>query len=223
MSAKRICVIGLGQFGRESATRLAQENCEVLAIDLNQKVVNDIADYVHRALRMDARSFDDLSSVVTKEFDEAIVSMGENLEASILAVLHLRKIGVPNIHAKALNNDHASILRALGATNIVFPEAEAAMRLVRHVVQPNVLESINLSEGYLLSEIATPDSFGGKTLSQLNLRHDYGVYVIAAHERLPERTVFLPGPDFKCKPSDSLVLIGKKEDLDRISSLDGVR
>lgn len=220
MSTKRICVIGLGQFGRETATRLAQEGCEVLAIDLGQKLVNDIAESVHRALRLDARNFDDLSAVVSKDFDEAIVSVGENLEASILAVLHLKKIGISSIHAKALNADHASILKALGATNIVFPECEAAIRLVRQVVHPNVLENIHLSEGYMLSEVATPDKFFGKTLGELNIRREFGVYVIAAHERLPERTVFMPGPDFKCKPSDSLVLIGQTADIQRISALD---
>ncbi len=214
---KRICVIGLGQFGREAAINLASEDCEVLVVDLSQRLVNEIAEKVHRALRMDARNFDDLSSVVTKDFDEAIVSVGENLEASILAVLHLKKIGVGHVHAKALNDDHASILRALGAGNVVFPEREAATRLVRSIIHPNVLENIHLSEGFVLSEVAAPEAFSGKTLGDINLRKEYGVFVIAAHERLPERTHFMPGPDFICKPSDSLVLIGKSEDIARFS------
>lgn len=214
---KRICVIGLGQFGRESAINLAKEDCEVLVIDLSQKLVNEIAEKVHRALRLDARSYDDLSSVVSKDFDEAIVSVGENLEASILAVLHLKKIGVGRIHAKALNDDHASILQSLGASNIVFPERESASRLVNSIMHPNVLENIHLSEGFLLSEVATPERFSGQTLGEIDIHQKFKVFAVAIHERLPDRTIFLPGPDYTCKPSDSLVLIGRAEDIARFS------
>ena len=112
---KHLVVIGLGEFGSELARELAKQ-CEVLALDRDENKVNAVVDAVQRALILDVRDFNSLSSVVTGDFDEAIVGIGENLEASILCTLHLKKIGVKFIYAKAKTEDQASILRALGAT-----------------------------------------------------------------------------------------------------------
>lgn len=215
---KRICVIGLGQFGREMAKLLAKE-CEVLAIDLNQRIVNEIAESVQNAVRLDARDFSDLSSVVTSDFDEAIVSVGENLEASILAVLHIKQIGIERIHAKALTDDHATILKSLGADNVIFPEREASVVLSKRIITPNILDDIPLGEGHILIELSMPEEFCGKTVGELQLRKEYNVYLIAIKDYLTENTEFLPGGDFKCKPSNSIVIIGKNENIERIKSL----
>jgi len=97
---KHICIIGLGEFGTELARELSRE-CEVLVLDRDENRVNAIVDQVQRALILDVRDFAGLSSVVTADFDEVIVSIGEDLEASILCTLHLKKIGVRSIQAKA--------------------------------------------------------------------------------------------------------------------------
>jgi trk system potassium uptake protein TrkA len=209
---KHVAVIGLGEFGRELAQQLAKE-CEVLALDIDEAMVEAILDKVQRALIVDVRDFHSLSSVVTKEFDEAIVSMGESLESSIMATLHLKKIGVGRIWAKATTDDHAAILRAIGATEIVFPERETARRLAAQLINPNLLDFIPLEEDYRVMDVAPPDSFYGHTLIELNLRKRFGVFVLAIKELVPSRFVFLPSPDFVIKPSDILVMIGKEKDL----------
>lgn len=212
---KLICVVGLGQFGSELARELAK-HCDVLAVDLNGDRVNAIADDVQRALILDARDFTSLSSLVTADFDEAIVSLGESLEASILCTLHFKRIGVKSIRGKAVSEDHAEILRAVGATEAIFPERETARRIAAQLINPNLLDFIPLGEDYEVMDVAPPASFHGYTLKDLNLRERFNVFVIAVKELVPEQFVFLPGPDFRIKPSDILVMIGKETDLYRL-------
>ncbi len=210
---QRICVIGLGQFGRHLAVELAKE-CEVLAIDRNQSVINGVGDLVQRAYCLDSRDFASLSAVVNDDFDEAVVGMSENMEASILTVLHLKRLRLPHIHAKATNRDHAEILKAIGADSIVFPERETASRLATQLINRNLIDFIPLAEDYMVMQITPPDWALGKTLLQLDLRKRFGLFVIAVKEHVPERTAFLPGPDFVVKDSDALLIIGKKDSLE---------
>ena len=212
---KLICVIGLGQFGSELARELANR-CEVLAIDNSEDRVNAIADAVQRAMIVDARDFSGLSSLVSADFDEAVVSLGESMEASVLCTLHLSKIGLKTIRAKAISEDHATILRAVGATETIFPERETAKRVAAQIVNPNLLDFIPLGEDFEVMDVGVPDSFHGKTLIELKLRERFGVFVIAVRELIPPKFVFLPGPNFVIKPSDVLVMIGKEQDLSRI-------
>ncbi len=210
---QRICVIGLGQFGRHLAVELAKD-CEVLAIDNNQQIINEVGDLVQRAYCLDSRDIASLSTVVGDDFDEAVVCMSKNMEASILTVLHLRRLKLPHIHAKAGSRDHAEILKAIGADSIVFPERETAQRLAAQLVNRNLLDYIPLTENYMVMQIAPPHWSIGKTLLQLDLRKRFDVFVVAVKEFGPERTVFLPGPNFVVKDSDALLVIGKKESLD---------
>ncbi len=212
---QRICVIGLGQFGRHLAVELARD-CEVLAIDRNQAVINDVGELVQRAYCLDSRDFASLSTVVGDDFDEAVVGMSENMEASILTVLHLRRLKIPRIHAKATSRDHAEILKAIGADSIVFPERETASRLATQLINRNLLDFIPLSENYMVMQITPPDWALGKTLLQLDLRKRFGIFVVAVKEHVPERTAFLPGPEFVVKDSDALLIIGRKDSLETL-------
>ncbi len=214
---KRIAVVGLGHFGGQLARSLAKES-EVIAIDRNEHIINEISEDVHRALCFDARDYSNLASVITPEIDEAAVCIGASLESSILCTLHLRRIGVQRIRVRAMSDDHASILLAVGATEVVFPERETAQRLARQILNGNLLDFIPLSEDYMVMEVAAPESFCGKTLAALDIRHRFGLFVIAVKEHVPERTVFLPGPDFMVKPSDALLIIGKADGLNAIQS-----
>lgn len=209
---RKICVIGLGHFGAALARSLAR-HCDVLALDRNTARVNDLAEHVQRALAVDAREFQALAAVVSADFDEAVVSIGEGLEASILATLHLRRIGVPLIRAKATSADHAEILRSVGAAQVIFPEQEAAERLAARIVNPNLLDFVPLAQDYRVMDIAPPEGFVGRTLVDLQLRKRFGVFVIAIRRRSGAEFLFLPGPDEVIAPRDVLVLIGRDRDV----------
>jgi trk system potassium uptake protein TrkA len=209
---KQVCVIGLGHFGWELAIALSA-NCEVLAIDRDPELVNEISDRVHRALSLDIRDETTLASVIPEEIDEAVVSMGESLESSILCTLYLKRLGVPVIRVKALSDDHAAVLQQVGAHEVIFPEREAAQRVAANVVNPNLLDFVPLGGDYRVMEVKPPRSLYGRTLADLNLRASYDVFVIAVQKPEPEGLEFLPGPDYKVHLGDVLIMIGQEKDL----------
>ncbi len=214
----QIAVIGLGQFGTELARTLARQ-AEVLVIDRDENRVNDLAEVVQRALVLDARDAQALASVVSPEFDEAVVSMGESLESSILCTLQLKKIGVPVIRAKAESDEHAEVLKAVGATHVIFPERETAQRIGARILDPNLLDFIPLAEDYRVMEVQPPEGFGARTLGELDLRQSLGVFVVAARKGTEGKLVFLPGPDFAVDINDVLIVIGREQDLVRLQDL----
>jgi trk system potassium uptake protein TrkA len=185
----------------------------VLALDRDIKRVNAIAEDVQRALSLDARDYHALASAVSPDFDEAVVSIGESLEASILCTLHLKRIGVPVIRAKADSADHAAILRSVGAEHIVFPEQETAERLALQMLNPNLLDFIQLAKDYRVMDIAAPGAFWGRSLSSLQIRNRFGLFVIAIKKRDGEVFEFLPGPDQVIAQDDVLVMIGRETDI----------
>ncbi len=217
--SKRICVIGLGQFGHEIAINLARTE-EVLVLDIKQASINNIAEHVQKALRLNATNFNEIAAVVDTSFDEAVVSVGEDLEASILIVLHLKKIGIKKIHAKALSDDHARILDALGATNIIFPESEAAIRLSKRIVNPSVLDNFSLGEEHTIVELEVPEAFIGRTLVDVGIRQNYSSYLIAIRDIESGKTTFMPDQGVVFKAGTSLVLIGRIESVEQIRALD---
>lgn len=214
---KRVCVIGLGHFGWELALTLARD-CEVLAIDRSHELVNEISDKVHRAVALDIRDENALASVVPDDVDEAVVSMGESLEASILCTLYLKRLNVPIVRVKVLNDDHGVVLRQLGADELIFPERETARRLATRIQNPNVLDFVPLGGDYQVIEMLPPGSFIGSSLIELGLRARYSVFVMAATSADGQTTEFLPGPDFRIKTGHVLVVIGREKDLARLQN-----
>jgi trk system potassium uptake protein TrkA len=209
---KLVCVIGLGQFGMELARSLARD-CEVLAVDSDEARIEEIRDFVQRAVVMNARDMKTIVEVVSPDFDEAIVCMGKNLEASILCTLHLRKLGIPAVRVKAEDEDHAEILRSIGATQVIFPERETARRIALQIVNPNLLDFIPISQDYNVTEVIAPESFHRHSLADLKFRSRFNVFVIAVKRSGEDGIEFLPGPDYVVRPGDIMVLIGKETDI----------
>ncbi|OGQ97797.1 MAG: potassium transporter TrkA [Deltaproteobacteria bacterium RIFOXYA12_FULL_61_11] len=218
----QVVVIGLGQFGTHLAVALSRQ-CQVLAIDRNQEKIDQVSEQVQRAVCLDARDYTALRSVVGAEVDETVVSMGETMEASILCTLHLQKIGVRCIRAKAVNDDHATILRSVGATEIIFPERETADRRARQILHPNLLDFVPLEQDYRVVDVQAPCEFGDRPLAELQLRKRYGVFILAVKQPDRQAFVFLPGPEYVVRTADVLVMIGKEQDLLAVSKKDTVR
>jgi len=210
---KQVCVIGLGQFGSHLARTLARMECDVLAIDMEDKPIDALRDDVQRAVLIDVRNLQALESVVSPTIDEAIVALSENMEASILCTLHLHKIGVKRIRAKASSQDHAAILKAVGVTEVIFPEQETAERMANRIVNPDLLDYLPLSKDYHVVEIAVPESFVGQSLAQLHLRKHYQVLAIAIKDPDQNRVEFMPSADHVLRAGNTLVVIGQEVDI----------
>ncbi|WP_054033560.1 potassium channel family protein [Desulfatitalea tepidiphila] len=216
---KRFAVIGLGNFGFHAAKALYEDNNEVLAIDTDKGRVQAIDAYCTEAVLIDATDKEALKSLGLEHMDGVIVSTGTKISISILICLYLHEIGVKNILAKALDEDHEKILKRVGATQIIHPERDMAIRISRGLSRPNILDFIPLSEDYDLIQAGPPRDFIGKNLKELNLRAKYNVHIIAIKELVPENFVLVPPASFVIKDSDILIILGKSEDIRKIKAL----
>lgn len=215
----KFAVIGLGSFGVNVAKTLYEKGNEVLAVDADKEKIEQVKTFVSHAVHMDAADKENLQALGIQEMDVVIVSLGPQMEPSILTVLYLHEIGVKRIVAKALTEDHARILDAVGATEVIYPEKDMAIKTALKLSSPNVLEYLPLISGFGIQEIAPPEKFIGRTLKQLDLRNKYGIHVIAVKELVPEKTILVPKADFVIKDSDILIIIGEEKKLSKINSL----
>lgn len=216
---KHFAVIGLGNFGFHAAKALFEEGNEVLAIDSNKARVQAIDPFSTEAIVLDATEKDTLKALGLEHMDAVIVSTGTKISISILICLYLQEIGVKNILAKALDYDHGKILKRVGATRVIHPERDMAVRISKGLSRPNVLDFIPLAEEFDLIQIALPKKFVGKTLMKLDLRAKYNVHVIGIKEQNPENFILVPPADFVLKESDVLIILGKTADVRKIKAL----
>lgn len=219
--AKRFVVIGLGIFGQGIAEALYEEGHDVVAIDVVEEKVNRIARRVTRAAVGDARHMDVLDRVGARDSDVAVVSTGEDIGSSILTVMALRDLGVPQIYVKVISFDHARILKKIGVTETVFPEHESSRNLAQRLTHSeSLLNYVTLGENFSMQEMAVPNRWKGKTLRTLQLRPKYNVSVIAVHDVLTDTMFPVPDPDSPLKDSDTLLITGTTENLERVAAID---
>lgn len=211
----RYCVIGLGSFGYHVARTLYAEKQEVIAVDIHQEAVQKIHDDCTYALLGDAANKDFLVSQGINEMDAVIVSTGEKTHLSTLITLYLKELKVKRIVVKAASEDHGRILAKVGATDIIYPEKDMALKTAQSLVKPNILETITLSDDYSIAELAPPPHFIGKSLVGLNLRQKFNLTVIAVKDVLTASILAPPPPDHIIKDSEILVFIGKSGDLEK--------
>lgn len=216
---KRFAVIGLGNFGFHAVKALFEDGNEVVAIDTDKARVQAIDPHSTEAVVLDATDKEALKSLGLENMNGVIVSTGTKISTSILICLYLQEMGVKNILAKALDDDHAKILKRVGATEIIHPERDMALRVSRGLSRPNVLDFIPLADEFDLIQVGPPSEFIGKSLKDLNLRAKYNVHIIAIKELVPENFLLVPPASFVIKDSDILIMIGKSEDIQRIKAL----
>jgi trk system potassium uptake protein TrkA len=216
---KQFAVIGLGNFGFYAAKALYEDGNEVIAIDSDKDRVRAINPHCTEAIVLNAADKEALQSLGLENMDGVIVSTGTKISTSILICFHLQEIGAKKILAKALDEDHGKILRRVGATQIIHPERDMAMRISRGLSRPNVLDFIPLADEYDLIQVGPPKEFIGKSLRELNLRAKFNVHVIAIKELVPENFTLVPPADFVIKDSDILIILGKAKDIRQIKVL----
>jgi trk system potassium uptake protein len=212
-----IAIIGLGNFGASLARRLAETGQHVSVIDTDPKALAKVQDVVEQAVAADATDRAVLEELGIDLVDAAVVSLGDDLGASILVTLHLREMRIKRIVAKAVSPEHEKILKRVGANEVVFPERDMALRLAGILADPSLLDYLPIGQEYSVAELAPPRAFIGKTLVDLDLRRNYGINVIAVRELVPERLVVLIQPDFVIKDSDVLIVVGKHEDIEKLN------
>jgi trk system potassium uptake protein TrkA len=216
----QFAIVGIGNFGYYLARHLFEKGHEVVAFDINQAQVQKMKDFVSLAVVADGTDREALESLGIKEVDSAVVSIGTRMQASILATLHLKELGVKHILAKAVSEEHGRILSKIGAHEIIFPEKDLAISVASRLDNPNILDYLPFINGYSIMELAPPEEFVGKSLKELNLINRFGVQVLAIKELIPERHALIPTGNFLVKDGDALIVLGPDEDLKKLQAGD---
>jgi len=224
---KRFLIIGLGRFGRRLAQALTEAGQEVIAVDVRDDLVERMRDEVALAVRLDATESESLQNQDFGEVDAAVVSIGEDFEANVLATSTLKAMGVPQVISRASTGTQRRILKRVGADEVILPEEEVADRLARQLVNPNLVEHLSLSEGHSLVQIRAPKAWHDKTVGEIDLRRKYEVNLVAirrpveppaeadpdAADKPPEQVLDLPMAHTVIREGDILVLVGATESL----------
>lgn len=219
----RYAIIGLGRFGYRLAVMLAEAGAEVIAIDRDRQFVEDIRDSVTLAIAMDGTDENALRAQGIDKVDVAVVGIGQDFEAAVLATVVLKQLGVPRVVSRATTDVRGEILRRVGADALVNPEEESAHRWTHRLLGPQVIEQIELAEGQSLVQVPVPLAWVNKTLEDLEVRRRFHVNVVAVRREVPHaepegragtRTVIeVPLPSTLLQKGDVLVLIGDDEQI----------
>lgn len=213
---KKFCVIGLGNFGRQVASTLYENGHEVVVIDSDKDKVQAIKNKCSYVIMGDASDKEFLDVQDLREMDAVVVSTGERSHLSTLITLYLKELKVPRILVKANNEDHGRILKKVGASEVIFPEKDMAIKVAHSLSSSNIIDFIPLAEEYTLTETAPPKHFIGKTLLELDLRKKFNLTVIAIKDVLRDQFIAVPPPEHLIKDSDALIIIGKKDDVNKV-------
>ena len=205
---KTFVVIGLGRFGSAVALELSELGHEVLALDERESYVQEIANKVTHAVAGDARDPAVLRALGVRNYDCAVVAVGEDVGTSALMVI-----------CKAQSDIHRKILEKIGADRVVFPEYDMGVKLAQGLSSSNVLNFIELSDDYGIVETKIPKSWSGKTIQELDVRARHKVTIIAVRRGEEEALTVAPGASFRLESGDAVVILGRTEDINRLQEL----
>ncbi|MCP4049521.1 MAG: TrkA family potassium uptake protein [bacterium] len=221
---KSIAVIGLGQFGYQVATTLAQKGFDVVALDTNMEIISEIKDIVSQAVMIDATDEKAMRSVNIDNVDKAIVAIGSNLQSSLLSAALLVRMNIEEIYVRAINALQENILRSMGINNIINIEKEMGIQITNTISAEGIGRYIEISDQHSLMEIKVPKSFAGKTLKDLDLRSKYKINIVGIKTNSPEVTddgdikyklkmTVVPDPEYPLSSNDMLIVTGTDSNL----------
>lgn len=214
MRKKQYLIIGLGRFGKSIARTLFELGNDVLAVDSKEENVQYITHYSTQAVQTDATEEENLKALGVGNFDVAVVGIGDDIQSSVIVTMLLKEMGMKYVIAKANTDLHAKILYKIGADKVVFPERDTAVRVAHNLVSSNILDFIELSSEYRLTEILCIKEWVGKNLSQLNIRSKYGINIIAI--KRDGSINISPASDFVLMKGDIIIAIGGEREIEKL-------
>lgn len=211
---KQFAVIGCGRFGSSVARTLYSLGYDVLAIDKNEDVIQSIAESVTHAVQADATDEASIKSLGIRNFDVVVVTIGSDIQSSILITLIVKELGVKYVIAKAQNDLHGKVLYKSGADRVVFPERDMGIRVAHNLVSSNILDYIELAPDYSIMEIAALEEWENKNLVEINMRRKYGINVMAIKHG--SEINISPTEKDRIHKEDILVVVGNNKDLQKL-------
>ncbi|MFA0130873.1 TrkA family potassium uptake protein [Vibrio splendidus] len=213
MSDKQYAVIGLGRFGLSVCKELQSSGAQVLAVDIDEERVKEAANFVSQAIVANCTSEETVKELRLDDYDMVIVSIGSDVNSSILTTLVVKESGAKAVWVKANDKFHGKILSKIGADHIIMPERDMGIRVARKMLDRRVLEFIDLGSGLAMTEIVIGSNFLGKKLGDLKLCKENGVEVLG-FKRGPNLTK-APELDVSLEIGDVVIIAGPKETLSR--------
>ncbi len=207
-------VFGLGRYGLAVAKELVDSGAEVLAIDIDESIVNYAAAFIPVCRCADVTDPEVLSRLGVGNIDTVIIAMAENLEASVLATMLCKEAGVKTVIAKSANETHKKILSRVGADKVVFPESESGTRLAKNLLSSGFVDMIELAKNVSMIELDVKDEWVGKNLLELNLRKKYSINIVAIRSRDNVRIEI--NPETPLEADEKLIVIANTSKLNRL-------
>jgi trk system potassium uptake protein TrkA len=212
--ARSYAVIGLGFFGMSLAKTLAEADCDVLAIDDKEENIQEIAEKVTYAVKADVKEPGVLKALGVKDVDVVIVTISENMEASIMATIQAKDLGVPYVMAKAQSELHGRILRKIGADEVLYPEQSMGVRVAHNLLSNGFSDLFELSTEFSIAEFRIPKQWAGRTLAELHVREKYKITVIGV--KRDEKVEISPDPNAMLPANCTLIAVGRNRDLNAV-------
>lgn len=222
---RRFAVIGLGRYGATIANKLAQRGAEVYAIDSAKNKVDNVKDDVALAVTLDATDIRALESQNIQDVDAAIVAIGENFQAVILAAMNLLELGVKRVIARSGSPNQRKILEKIGITEILTPEDEVASLVSERLVNPSILSLLELPDNYEIAELIAPKACINKTIDDIGLRNKYSLTLITIKRESEEKiggeickkqhTIGVVKSGHIIFEGDTIVVFGTLKDIER--------
>lgn len=211
----RVAVLGLSDFGFHLACTLSQLGDNVMAVDRNEERVQNVMRHVGKAIVADVADREALKDLGIRQMDVVAVDVGERFETSVLLTHYLRELGVPRVLVKVANEDQGRIVALIGASDIVQPEREIAIKTAHlvHYSRSRLLDAMPLGGGYFAISVQTPATLVGRSVGDLSLLDRYQVQIMAIKPAAESDPPFLPPPDYALSPDDVLVVMGQEAKL----------
>jgi trk system potassium uptake protein TrkA len=207
---KQFAIIGLGSFGLRVLEELLEADVEVLIVDKDDDVIGQYRNQVQAAYIADAIKEETVQKIIPPDIDGVIVDLGERTEASILAVNYLKKLGVRRIVANAGTDEHGEILQLVGATDVVFPNREAAKRILPPLLSDAMFSYLPISDQLVMAELQLPDEYVGMSIADSEVRSRLGLNVVAVKSEGSRDFVFV-SPSYVIAGTDNFLVVGNNE------------
>ena len=213
---KQFAVLGLGSFGWSVAVTLENMGCDVIAVDNNYEKVQEISDLVSYAVKADVSEPEALKSLGSRNLDGVVIAVSENFEASVMAAMLCKEMGIPKVLVKALNRLQGAILERVGADSVVYPESDMGSRVAKNLAATEFTDWISLSSEYSMVETAVPSGWAGKSLAELKVRERYGINVVGLIQG--EEVAVALDPHKPLPENGILILVGANKVLEKFGS-----
>ena len=219
MANRTIGVLGLGVFGRSIINTLSKYDCDIIAVDDHEEAINHFEGVLARGVVGDITDFDLLQAAGIDTCDTVVVATGENLESSVLAVMHCKTLGVEKVVAKVKNKTTREVLTRIGADRLISPERETGISLAKHLLHRDTTDVIQLDKHVSIIEFYPPKRWLGKTLNDLHLRQKYKLNIIGYREKESGRLNIQINPDYVFKGDELLTAVTDSKIVDHFEDV----